>query len=274
MNILITGASSYVGARLYSDLKKKYEVTGTYHSNKLFPELELLDIGDKKGVESLIKKVHPEIIIHVAANASGSWCEKNPDLAIKVNETGTKNIVDSANQIKAKVIYISSFEHANTKTLYGRTKEAGEKYVKEVKAGYIILRPYFIIGLSPNTMNDRPFNHLLKNITQHTPAIYDATWKFYPTWLKHIEEVIEKIIEKRIINETIPISVPETKTRFDIAKDLLSDLNIDVKPEYPANVAPLISEDLTKLSELGLPQYKYDEIILGIKKEIKEYLTR
>ena len=274
MRILITGASGYVGARLYSDLKKKHEVTGTYHSNKLFPELWILDIGNKKAVESLVKKVHPEIIIHVAANASASWCEKNPELAVKFNETGTKNIVYSANQIKAKVIYISSFEHANTKTLYGRTKEAGEKYVKEAKAGYIILRPCLIIGFSPNTMNDRPFNRFLKNITQHTPAVYDATWKFYPTWLKHIEEVIEKIIEKKIINETIPISIPEKKTRFNIAKDLLSDFNIDVKPEYPTNVAPLISEDLTKLSELGLPYYTYDEIIKGIKKEIKDYLKK
>jgi dTDP-4-dehydrorhamnose reductase len=274
MKILITGASSYVGARLYFDLKKKFEVIGTYHSNKLFPELELLDIGDKIGVESLVKKVHPDMIIHVAANASGSWCEKNPELAIKVNETGTKNIVDSANQIKAKVIYISSFEHANTKTLYGRTKEAGEKYVKEVKAGYIILRPCLIMGFSPNTMNDRPFNRLLKNITQHTPAVYDATWKFYPTWLKHIEEVIVKIIEKKIINEIIPISVPEIKTRFDLAKDLLLEFNIDVKPEYPINVASLISEDLTKLSELGMPQYTYDEMIKGIKKEIKQYLKK
>ena len=274
MKILITGASSYVGAGIYDYLKKSFDVIGTYYSHKLFPELEYLDIKDEKSVEEFILSKKPNFIVHTAANASASWCESNAKDAIAINESGTKYIVEAANKIHSKVIYISSFEHANTKTLYGRTKETGEHYIKETIAGYVILRPCLIMGFSPNTTNDRPFNRLLKNITQHTPAIYDASWRFYPTWLRHIEEIIGAIIRKGIINEIISISVPEIKTRFDIAKDLLKDFDISVAPEYPKNVAPLISEDLKKLDELKLPRYNYDEMILGIKKEIKEYLYK
>jgi len=272
MKLLITGASSYVGAKIYTDLKKKFDVVGTYHTNKLFPELEYLDIRNKIDVENFIQKTRPNIIVHVAANPSGSWCEQNPEQAVAINQEGTKNIAEAANKLNAKVIFISSLAIANTENLYGRTKFEGENFIKKIKAGYVILRPSLIIGFSPNTTNDKPFNRLLKNITEQTPAIYDTSWKFQPTWLKHISEVIEIIIERNIINEIIPICVPEIKTKFDIAKDVLSEFNIEVIPEDKKKFTPNFSDDLKKLKELKLPFYTYNQMVKGIKEEIKNYL--
>ena len=272
MNILITGASSYVGASIYSRLKDKYSLVGTYHSHKLFSELESLDITNQRSVKDFILAKKPDVIIHVAANASGSWCEKNPELAIAINQSGTKYIVDSANAVNSKVILISSFAVANTDSLYGRTKIASEQYVKEVKAGYVILRPSLIVGFSPNTVNDRPFNRFLRNITEGIPAVYDTSWKFQPTWLRHLEEVIEAILEQGIINETIPVSVPELKNKYEIAKDILPQFNIDVSPEDKHDPTPTFSETLDKLEELKLPKYTYNEMIQGIVQEIKDYL--
>ena len=272
MKILITGASGYVGARVYSDLKKKFDVFGTYYDDQLFPELKFLDITDKSAVDELINSIKPEIIIHIAANASGSWCEKNPEIAVKLNEGGTKNIVDAANKVNSKVIFFSSFAIVNPDSVYSKTKLNGEKIVKETKAGYIILRPSLIEGFSPNTSNDRPFNRILKNITEKTPAVYDTSWKFQPTWLKHVVEVIEIVIEREIINEIISLSVPELKTRFDIAKDILSEFGIKVTPEDKGDSQPIFEDDLSQLKKLKLPQYSYNEMIAGIKKEIKEFL--
>ena len=270
MKILITGASSYVGARIYTDLKKKFGVIGTYCNNQLFPELEYLDIRDKIAVEKFVQKNKPDIIIHVAANASGSWCEKNPEQALAINKEGTKNIADAANNINAKIIFISSFAVMDSQSLYGQTKIEGEKYIKNTRAGYIILRPSLIVGFSPNTTNDRPFNRFLKNITEKTPAIYDTSWKFQPTWLRHVSEIIKLVIERGIINEVIPISVPEIKTRFDIANDVLPEFNIKVIPEDKKDLTPNFSDDLKKLKELQLPFYSYNQMIQGIKEEIKK----
>lgn len=272
MNILITGASSYVGAGIYSRLKDKYSVVGTYNSHKLFPELERLDITNQKSVQDFVAAKKPDVIIHVAANPSGSWCAKNPELAQAINQEGTRHIVDSANAVNSKIIFISSFVVVDTDSLYGRTKLAGEQYVKEVKAGYVILRPSLILGFSPNTTNDRPFNRLLKNITEGIPAAYDTSWKFQPTWLKHLIEVIEIILERGIINEIIPVSVPELKTRYDVAKDILPAFNIKVSAEDKHDLAPTSSGPLDKLKELRLPQYTYEEMINGIIQEIKDYL--
>ena len=157
-------------------------------------------------------------------------------------------------------------------SLYGKMKVEGEEIVKTAKNGYAILRPSLIIGLSPNTTNDRPFNRLLKNITEHTPAVYDNSWNFQPTWLNHISQAIEIIIDNNITNEVIPICVPEIITRFDIARDILSDFGINVISEDKNDASPTLTDDQNKLRELNLPIYSYEQMIHGIKNDIKKYL--
>ncbi|MFH1917254.1 MAG: hypothetical protein ABIJ21_08395 [Nanoarchaeota archaeon] len=57
MKILVTGASSYVGAGIYSWLKEKHSVKGTYNSNRLFPDLEFLDITQGKAVMDFVLEI-------------------------------------------------------------------------------------------------------------------------------------------------------------------------------------------------------------------------
>ena len=269
MKILITGASSYVGARLFFDLRKKFEVIGTYNTSRLSTDFVHMDVTIRDEVLSVIRRIKPGVIIHAVANPNARWCEANPELAKKLNEGGTRNVVDAANEIGAKVIYISTKAAINPQNVYGKTKLAGEEISKETKAGFVILRPSLIVGFSPNTTNDRPFNRMLKSIDDKVPAIYDTSWKFQPTWLGHISEIIEKIVKKGITNETIPITVPEFKTRFDLARDILSRFGISVEPKDYNDKTPVTETDQSKMVELNLPVHSYSEIIENMVDEIK-----
>lgn len=269
IKILITGASSYVGARIYLDLKDKYEVVGTYNTTSLSDELLQLDTKDSKSVHALVEKVKPDVIVHAAANASAKWCEAHPDEAIALNQEATKYIVEAANTIKAKIIFISSFAAEDLGSLYGRTKSESEKIVQEATNGYLILRPSLVIGFSPNTTNDRPFNRFLKNIDEKTPAIYDTSWKFQPTYLRHISEVIDLAIERNINKETIPIAIEGLKSRYDIARDILTPFGILVTPEDKNDKTAVLTDDLKKLKELKLRVYEYQQMIDLIVDEIK-----
>lgn len=270
MKILLIGASSYVGAKLFYDLNKKYEVIGTYHGNKFSDQFIQLDVTNSKEVEKIVNKYKPNVIIHTAANARSQWCEDNPELAISLNQESTKNIVNAANGIDAKVILISSFAAINPNNVYGKTKQQSEDYVKFTKAGFVIIRPSLIIGLSPNTINDRPFNRILKNLDEGTEAIYDTSWKFQPSYLGHISEIISLVIDKEIINEIIPVAVRELKSRYDIANDILSAFSIKVTPIDKNDVTPTTTDKLEKLKSLNLPQYSYHEVIRKIIDEIKQ----
>jgi dTDP-4-dehydrorhamnose reductase len=266
--ILITGASSYVGTRLYFDLRQKYETVGTYNATRLSDAFLHLDTTRKDDVKELINKVRPSAIVHVAANASAKWCEAHPDGAKSLNQEATSSMVEAAKDINAKVIFISSFSAMDTSNVYGKTKAESEKIVKKID-NWIILRPSLIIGYSPNTTNDRPFNRFLKNIDEKTPAAYDTSWRFQPSYLGHISEVITLVINRGINAQTIPISVPDLKSRFDIARDILTEFNIQVTPEDKQDKTLVLKDDLSKLKELGLPIYKYDEVIKNCIEEIK-----
>ncbi|MBF8249526.1 MAG: NAD(P)-dependent oxidoreductase [Candidatus Levybacteria bacterium] len=269
MKVLLTGASSYVGARLYFDLSKKFEVTGTYFGNRLSKNFVKLDTTNKKEIEKIIDNNRPEIIIHAAANANARWCEANPDLAILLNQKSTEIIVGAASKISAKVILISSFAAKNPVNVYGRTKFESEKAVQQSKAGFIVIRPSLIIGFSPNIINDRPFNRLLRNIDEKTDAIYDTSWEFQPSYIGHISEVIEQVIKRNILNEIIPVAVAGLKTRYDIARDILGVFNIKVMPVDKNDKTLVITDDLNELKKLNLSQYSYKEIIGKCIEEIK-----
>ena len=124
MKLLLLGASSYVGARLYYDLKQSYSVIGTYDHTKLSQDFVRLDITDVTAVKNLISKTRPDYIVHAANNANARWCEANPALAIALNQTSTQTIVAAANDVGAKIIYISSFAAMQPTSVYGKTKLA------------------------------------------------------------------------------------------------------------------------------------------------------
>jgi len=271
MKILLIGASSYLGARLYFDLKSRFEVKGTFSSHQLSKELIQLDITSKPDIERIIFEFKPEIIIHVANNASAKWCDANPEKAVLLNQTASQYLVDSANNVGSKIIYISTMGAINPINLYGKTKLASENIIKTAKNGYLILRPSLILGYSPNITNDRPFNRLLKNLDEKTLAIYDTSWKFQPTFIGHISEVIESAINQKIINQSIVIAVPEMKSRFETAYDILTPFGITVTPvDEKDSTFEIFEDDLSELKELNLPKLSYDQMIKKIIEEIRQ----
>lgn len=269
MKILLTGANSYVGARIFLDLEKDFDIVGTYNNTQLSKKFIKLDLTSSEDIKQVLHEQKPDIIIHAAANANARWCEAHPEEAYALNETATKAIVESANDIHAKIIYISSFTAINPVNVYGKTKHLSEEHIKETKAGYAILRPSIIFGFSPNITNDRPFNRILKNLDEKTPAIYDTSWKFQPTYIGQISEIIKHVIDQNIVNKTIPIAISEIKSRYDIAKDILQAFGIEVTPADLHDQTPSSITDLSLLQPLGLPQYTYQEMIEKIIKEIQ-----
>ena len=81
--ILITGASGYVGAKLYTDLKlSHHKIFGTYFKHRLFKELIQCNLTKLNQVNQLIEKFQLQVIIYTAAVPSSSWCEEHPREAI------------------------------------------------------------------------------------------------------------------------------------------------------------------------------------------------
>lgn len=264
---MIIGASSYVGAYIYTELNKisEYDVIGTYHSNKLFPELIKLDITNQDEVYEVLQQSKPDIVIHMAAKANILYCENNREEARHINVKATYNISNACNRFECKLFFMSSYAALFPTSVYGKTKLEAEKIVQFTSMGFIILRPSVIIGHSPNKDKDRPFNNLIYSI-KNNPAVYgDTSWSFQITGLNHIVDVIVDIIKRDIINEVIEVASPQIINKYiyscDIAKQYKGSRVVQIDNEYKF---PTFYSNLYFLKQLKLPQYEYIQIIKHI----------
>lgn len=153
MKILVTGASGLLGSAVSVRFKDYFDVVSAYTSHKVKIDgckTIYLDITDASGTVNLIKKIKPDIIIHAASLVGINICEKEKELAYKVNVEGTKNVVNAAKLSKSKIVYISTDyvfdgkkgmykenDKPNPINNYGQTKLEGEKFI-DLKTNAII----------------------------------------------------------------------------------------------------------------------------------------
>lgn len=270
MKVLIIGASSYVGARLYFDLKDKFEIIGTYNNNQFSKSFIKLDVVNKDDVSKLLQKIQPEVVIHVANYPSPKSAINNEENFIKLNDNGTINIVECTNKAHAKLIFISSQAANNATDIYGKLKAKSEKLIKTVKSGYLILRPSMIVGFSPNTKNPRPFNRILRCLDdKKTVGVFDTSWKLQPTYVGHLSQTIKKVIDQNLWNKTIPVFIDKLVTQYQIAKDILHTFDVKVEKTDMQMDIPPSKDSLEEFNSFNFFPRTYEEMIDVILREIK-----
>ena len=162
--ILVTGANGQLGRAVcekYSD-NKDVEL---YKTDVVEIEgIHSLDITNIDEVIAVVKEVNPYAIINCAAHTNVDGCEKDVDNAYKINAIGPRNLAIAANKYGAKLVHISTdyvfggdgdrpyteFDDTNPQGMYGKTKLAGEKFVKEFCKEHFIVRTAWLYGDGKN----------------------------------------------------------------------------------------------------------------------------
>lgn len=270
--ILLTGASGYVGARIYKDIKSTgYDIKGLYHNNKIFDDLVKVDIKNYKDVEDIMNSVKPKILIHCAADAHTNTCEQDPNNAYELNVEATRKVVEIAKTQKIRVIYISTFAcfKPNPSNVYAKTKVAAENLVKELK-DYVILRLSMVTGLSPNTSSQNFYNDLIKAYKTKLAIDADSDWKFEMTYLGHVSEVVERTINMPTINNVvIPVIEQGVTSKYEIALDLFKGFDVDINETKSGRIIPLVEIDSEVYSKFNLIKHNYKESIKLMRKELE-----
>ena len=146
--ILVTGANGQLGKSIHK-----------LHSN--YPELEFiftsiseLDITSSQSIESVFKAHKPDYCINCAAYTNVEQAEKESEKASAVNAEGVKNLALSCKSYGTTLIHISTDyvfdgekgepytvnDVPNPINEYGKSKLAGEKYIREILEKYFIVR--------------------------------------------------------------------------------------------------------------------------------------
>ncbi|GEN35160.1 dTDP-4-dehydrorhamnose reductase [Aneurinibacillus danicus] len=153
MKILVTGGTGQLGTDVTRLLTEKgYEV----HSYAR----EQLDIVNQEQVKQTVEYIQPDVIIHTAAYTKVDLAEQEVKHAYQVNALGARNLAVEAEKYQAKLIHISTdyvfdgqasvpyteFSEINPQSVYGKSKWAGEQFVRQLCSRFFIVRTSWVYG--------------------------------------------------------------------------------------------------------------------------------
>ena len=161
LKIWIVGAAGQLGMAINQVLDPlEVEIFNT--------DQEELDITHTDEVLNFGEINRPDVIINCAGVVDVELCEANPELAYRVNALGARNLSIVARKVGAKIVQLSTddvfdglskvpyseFDDTNPKTVYGRSKRAGENYVKEFTHKHFVVRSNWVYGEGNNFVNN------------------------------------------------------------------------------------------------------------------------
>ena len=151
--IWIAGAGGRLGSALY----RRFSGNTDYRlvtSDRDVPVENVAEVGRFADLN------HPDIIINCAGLTDVRLCEEKPEEAYKINAIGARNLATAARRLDAKLIQISTddvfdgkadaalceFDDTVPSTMYGKSKYAGEKLVRELTDKHVIVRSSWLYG--------------------------------------------------------------------------------------------------------------------------------
>ena len=155
--ILVTGCNGQLGRAINEEYKND-------NVTLINTDVAELDITKVDEVLSFVEKERPDVIINCAAHTNVNACETQFDLAFLINAIGPRNLSIAASKIGAKMIHVSTdyvfdgsaiepyteFSPVAPLGAYGKTKLAGENFVKQFSAKYFIIRTAWLYGDGKN----------------------------------------------------------------------------------------------------------------------------
>ncbi len=119
-----------------------------------------LDIAQSEAVRQTIAQANPDVIINAAAYTAVDRAESEPELAHQINAAAPQAMAAAAQDLGALLVHVSTdyvFDGKTTRAygeadlpnplgVYGESKLAGEKAIRQISPRYLILRTAWVYG--------------------------------------------------------------------------------------------------------------------------------
>lgn len=264
--ILVTGHQGLVGLNLVQRLKaERHEVFGL--------DLQTgFDLRDRTMLETYMGKIEPDVVYHLAANASETRGQISPVDMTELNMGIFMNVLKSSiNAHVKRFMYTSSVavygeahvpykEDGPTipKDVYGVNKLACEQVLrimaKVYNFEYTIFRPHNIYGPGQN-MADPTKNvvalFMRKLIEGHPYTLYDnGTMKRAFSFVEDVVDVFTKALDPTFANITMNVG-SETVTSIKELSDLIQKItgiqgDVKIAPGRPQEISQFLADHSTQ----------------------------
>lgn len=155
MRIAITGCKGQLGTAL-QDVLDAHQL--------LCMDLPEYDICDGPALRQALTDFQPDVVIHTAAMTDVDGCERDPDLAYRVNGLGTQNVALACQETGAALACVSTnevfdgraatpyleWDRPNPVGAYGRSKWAGEQFTQMLLHRFYVVRTAWLYARGGN----------------------------------------------------------------------------------------------------------------------------
>ncbi len=194
--LLLIGKNGQLGWELQRTLATLGEVTTLD-----YPEI---DLAKPDSLREVIRAIKPQIIINAAAYTNVDKAESEPGVVAAVNADAPRVMAEEADRMGAALIHYSTdyvfdgtkgsayveTDVPNPLNVYGKSKLAGEQYVRECGGAYLIFRTSWVYSLRPGGFVSKVLQWARQ---QETLRIVDDQIGS-PTWARALAEMTAQII--------------------------------------------------------------------------------
>ncbi|MDO4553937.1 MAG: dTDP-4-dehydrorhamnose reductase [Lachnospiraceae bacterium] len=234
--VWITGAKGKLGSTIAKQIDYLEYVVLTSDQD--------VDITNQEDVISYVEVSRPDVVINCAGLSDEELCMKNPAEAYKVNALGVRNLAAATRKIGAKLIQISTddvfsgditgglteFDLTGPITVYGKSKLAGENFVRELNPRHLIVRSSWVYGGSKTDFVEYILGKAAKEKTIYVPNDQISS----PTSAKALADFILKILHTKEYG-VYHAACEGSCTRYEFARTILEYAGIDsitVEPSF------------------------------------------
>jgi dTDP-4-dehydrorhamnose reductase len=239
--VLVTGGHGQLSTELTLMLQEKgFEAFGLGHQE--------LDITDLAHVRKVFNEIKPDVVCHTAAYTAVDKAETDRDGAFLVNAYGTRNVAIAAEEIGAKLVYVSTdyvfngekkeayceFDTPSPQVVYGQSKYAGEQFVHDFHSKFFITRTSWVYGQYGGNF----VKTMLKLAETHDQITVVNDQRGCPTYTKDLAEKIIELFQTDNYG-VYHLSNSGSCTWYEFAKAIfeIKGLNVTVNPctteEFP-----------------------------------------
>ena len=150
--VLVLGAKGMLGHDLMDILPRGFDASGV--------DIDELDITDAESTARCIGNRRPFAVINAAARTDVDGCEGDSQGAFAVNAVGAENVALACLETGARLLQLSTDyvfdgmkgkpygedDAPNPRSVYGKSKLAGEEAVKTILRDFLIIRTSWLFG--------------------------------------------------------------------------------------------------------------------------------
>lgn len=248
LKVLVTGAAGQLGQDVVLLLRHQgHEVMGC--------DRQEMDITNLDQCVQVIGEYGPDAVIHCAAHTAVDAAESDIDAAYLINATGSRNVAIASEKAGAKLVYISTdyvfdglgvqpyheYDNTDPKSIYGKSKRAGEVLVQSLSSKYFIVRTSWVYGKYGNN-----FVKTMLKLGQEKPMLQVVNdQKGSPTYTVDLARFLLELIQTEKYG-VYHASNSDSCTWFEFTQAIFAEAEELLGLKFTAKLEPCATEQFPR----------------------------